>query len=108
MRILLVLPLLAACDAGHLGNPLTLPVRAVASGIEKAHYDARRDKVSGYLRGNQLVLSASDPASEHWVTLFALAGTPAAHHARVVQEVRALNAGGDWVERATVIVMVYS
>lgn len=108
MRILLLLPLLAACDAGHLGNPLTLPVRAVASGIENARYDARRDKVSDYLRAHRAALRVGDTASEHWVALFALAGIPNTHQPRVLQEVGALSVCDDWVERATVIVMVYS
>lgn len=36
---------LAACDMGHLGNPLIWPVAAVGNGVENARYGARRKQV---------------------------------------------------------------
>jgi len=41
--------LLSACDAGHLGNPLTLPARAAAAAVSNAAYDERRGRVKAVL-----------------------------------------------------------
>lgn len=40
---------LAACDMGHLGNPVMWPGMAVGSGIENASYNARRRQVRDHL-----------------------------------------------------------
>lgn len=45
---------LPACSSGanHVGNPLTLPGRAIIHGIGEAAYKARRAKVSDYVQQN--------------------------------------------------------
>lgn len=40
---------LAACDMGHLGNPLGWPGSAVGNGIENASYAARRKHVTTHV-----------------------------------------------------------
>ena len=42
----------ASKDASHIGNPLTLPGRAIINGIQNASYDARRSKVKTYVSNN--------------------------------------------------------
>ena len=94
---------LAACDAGHLGNPLTLPVRGVISGIENANYDARRTRVAQYLRQHQHNLNEPDVQMGLW----GIAPVPAHIRPKVLAEIGDLADSDDWVERATVIVMVH-
>ena len=53
MRLLFLLPLaLAACDMGHLGNPLLLPIGAVTTAVGNAGYEARRNKLSDYVNAH--------------------------------------------------------
>lgn len=46
----------ASKDANHIGNPLTLPGRAIINGIQNAGYDARRSKVKAYVNDNRLAI----------------------------------------------------
>ena len=66
MRILLILPLLAACaspDApSHLPNPLLLPFAAIGNSISNATYNARRTKVSRFVVQNFEALKAELPS----------------------------------------------
>ena len=103
MRLLLLILPLAACDGGHLGNPLTLPVRGVVSGLENASYAARRDTVSTYLAHHRTHLN--DPGIQSG--LWDIAPIPPKRRAKVLREIAALMDSPDWVEQATVIVMVH-
>ena len=40
---------LAACDMGHLGNPIMWPSMAAGIGLENASYNARRRQVSDHV-----------------------------------------------------------
>ena len=101
-HLLLILPL-AACDAGHLGNPLTLPVSGVVAGIENASYDARRGRVSAYLAQHRTHLN--DPGIQSG--LWDIAPVPPATRPKVLSEIAALTDPPNWVEQAIVIVMVH-
>lgn len=58
-HILLMLCLiLGACDAGHLGNPLTLPARAIGSAASNAVYNTRRARVSAYVMAHHPAFAA--------------------------------------------------
>ena len=47
---------LAACDMGHLGNPVMWPGMAVGSGLENASYNARRRQVQDHLAQNYVAV----------------------------------------------------
>lgn len=51
---LLLLCLLTGCATGpnHLGNPLTLPFRAVAGGVDNAAYNRTRGQVEIFVKTN--------------------------------------------------------
>jgi len=104
MRYLLLILPLAACDAGHLGNPLLLPVTGIATGFENATYNARRKQVFAFLEKNRLTLSNPAVQSELWE----IAKTPKNNQAKALSELHALQNSVDWTEQATVIVMVHS
>lgn len=104
MRALLLMFLLAACDAGHLGNPLTLPIRGAATAIENASYTARRNQVSDYLAANRAALATPEGQAGLW----AVSTVPPDRRAKVLAEIAALPDGAGWTEQATVIVMVHS
>lgn len=52
---LMAATLLPACTSGpsHIGNPLTLPGRAITHGISEAGYKARRAKVKDFVARNK-------------------------------------------------------
>lgn len=103
MRFVCLFLCLSACTgANHLGNPLTLPLRGLASAAENAAYGARRARVS-----ETLAQIGPDglPASQD--QLWAVAPVPDVNKPKVLREITALSDGPDWVERATVIVMVH-
>ena len=109
MRLYLVFPLaLAACDTGHLPNPLTLPYHAVASGVENATYQARRDRVSAYLRDNRTAVFANGAPGPAWDGLKTLARTKPENEAQMIRDFQRIDAlpQTEWVEQATVIAMV--
>ena len=103
MRALALICLLAACDTGHLGNPLTLPVRAVVNGVENAGYQAQRDRVSAYLTDH--IDDLNDPAT--LARFWRVAPVPPSNRAKVLREIAELAASPDRVEQATVITMVH-
>lgn len=49
---------LAACDMGHLGNPLAWPAVAVGSGVENARYGARRKQVTRHVNAQYAAVIA--------------------------------------------------
>lgn len=105
MRIGAVILFLAGCSqANHLGNPLMLPVVAVATGIDNQIYGARRDRVSAHLATHRRAVLGGAAQAELW----RLAGTPVGNRAKALREIADLAEGPEWVERATIIVMVHS
>ena len=103
MRALALICLLAACDTGHLGNPLTLPARAVATGIENAGYQARRDRVTAFLTDH--IGALDDPATQ--AQFWRVAPVPPENGAKVLREIADLPRSSQRVEQATVITMVH-
>ena len=95
MRILLILPLLAACaspDApSHLPNPLLLPFAAIGNSISNATYNARRAKVSRYVTQNFTTLKAefTAPSQPHLTQAMNIARVPAASRPALLAELRA-------------------
>lgn len=59
-RLILPAVLLAGCSTGpnHVGNPLTLPGRAITNGISELSYKARRAKVKDFTRRNATQIHA--------------------------------------------------
>ncbi len=94
MRILLILPFLAACaspDApSHLPNLLLLPFAAIGNGISNASYNARRAKVSRYVAHNFAALKAelTAPIQPHLTQAMALARVPATSRPALLAELR--------------------
>ncbi len=46
---------IAGCDPSqpnHLGNPLLLPIGGIGTGVENSFYNARRNRVSAFVREN--------------------------------------------------------
>lgn len=75
--------------------------------FENAAYGARRGEVSAFLAAHgPAVVAGDDPARRE--ELFAIAGTPDAQRGKVVREIKDLPDGPEWVEQATIIVMVHS
>ncbi len=114
MRHLLPLPLLLlpACDEGHLGNPLLLPVTGLATAVENSSYNSRRSRVSNFLAANQpaVMAEALSQPGPALATLYQTAGTHPASQPAVRRDLAEISAAPppDWVERATVIAMVHS
>ncbi len=95
----------AGCDAGHLGNPLTLPVRVAIAGAENAAYDRDRSRVKTYITENEAALKAERFGGPVTATLLSVVQEP--DREKVRSEVRGAASFPDFVERATVIVMVH-
>ncbi len=104
-RILVLLIALAGCDAGHLGNPLTLPIRGAIAGAENAAYDRDRSRVKTYITENEAALKAE--RFDGPVTATLLSVVPETVREKVRAEVRDAARYADFAERATVIVMVH-
>lgn len=107
IALVLALSGLAACDMGHVGNPLFWPVYAAQSGIENASYDARRARVKSYLQANRAALLAELAApGAAFDALWRIARTPPRARGQVIADLRRLGAD-DWLEEATISVMVH-
>ncbi len=105
--LILCLPLVA-CDFGHLGNPLLIPVRGVGAGIENASYNAERRKVAAYLAANRDGLLIGNGPGPAWAGLKVVARTRPEREAQMLRdfiEIRDLP-DATWLDRATVIAMV--
>lgn len=83
-----------------------LPIHAATTGIENAAYDARRGRVAAHLRAHAGDIRRGDARA--FAQLWDIARTPAARRAKAQREIVALPVGPDWVEHATIIVMVHS
>ena len=103
-----LLSVTACSEANHLGNPLTLPLRGLVVAAENGVYNARRAQVSAHLQAHMSAFQAGvAPGDPVAASLWNIAGTPPARQGQVLREFRDVPAG-DWVEQATVIVMVLS
>jgi len=96
---------MACSEANHLGNPVTLPLRGAGALVENSVYGARRARVSGYIAAHEGAMRAERFAGA--VTAELLERVPAQTHAKVRAELVEAAAFADFVERATVIVMVH-
>ncbi|MEM7242360.1 MAG: hypothetical protein AAF429_09260 [Pseudomonadota bacterium] len=106
MRILILLAFLSACAApNHLGNPVTLPIRAAISGVENANYARKRAAVSEYITQNQIDMRAANFAGP--LTKSLLRPINPTHHDHIRKELRTAASHADFTERATVIIMVH-
>ena len=102
----LVLLLLSACTApNHLGNPLTFPIHGVATGFENAAYNHDRRQVKAWVAEHAKALRAEQFKGP--VTDELLATLPAKNREKVRGELRQIAKHPDFVEQATVIVMVH-
>ncbi len=98
--------LLAACSGPiHLGNPLTLPVRGLASALENASYNAQRREVKAWITANEAAMRAERFGGA--ITAELLATVPPEVREKVRRELREAASFPDFTERATVIVMVH-
>ena len=94
MRIILILPLLAACaspDApSHLPNPLLLPFAAIGNGISNASYNARRSRVSRFVIQNFTTLKAEliAPSQPLLTQAMNLARVPTINRPELLAELR--------------------
>lgn len=106
MRFLTPLLLLTACsEANHIGNPLLLPIGALATAIDNVAYGQQRAKIKTYITQN-----ASQMRIERFrgpVTKGLLQTIPASVRDRVRDEIAELPAGPEFAEQATIIVMVH-
>lgn len=99
---------LVACDGGHLGNPLLLPVNAVTSGVSNANYNKHRAAVKSYLAANRSDLLRGYAPGPAWAGLKQVARTRADREAQMLSDfIRIRDLPFDrWLEQATVIAMV--
>ncbi len=108
LRWIVVLLPLAACDFGHIGNPLLLPVRAVGAGLDNAAYNAERRKVRGYLAANRDGLLVGNSPGPAWNGLKEIARTRPDREAQMLRDFVDIKSlpNPQWLDRATVIAMV--
>ena len=106
MRFLIPLLLLTACtQPNHLGNPLTLPIRAVLSGVENASYASKRAAVKQYISEHQAEMIAARFAGPHTKALFTRIDPN--DHAKIRNELTQGQTRPDFPEYATIIIMVH-
>ena len=106
MRHLLLLTLLSACTApNHLGNPLLLPVRGLATTLENAAYAQERGGVTDYITQNADAMRAEGFAGPATDALLETLPTPTREKVRM--EIAEVSDAPDFAERATIIVMVH-
>ncbi|KEO60612.1 hypothetical protein [Thioclava indica] len=97
---------LAGCtEANHIGNPLTLPIRAIASGAENAAYSHKRGVVKTWITRNEAGMRAE--RFDGPVTQSLLETLPAAARNQARQDLKEAAPHADFPERATVIIMVH-
>lgn len=121
--ILPALLLLTACDAGHLGNPLTLPLSALSTAVENSSYNSRRTQVAAFIAANQPALQseARGTSGPTLAALYQTARIPPQNQPSAQHDLFEISGPTppdywylpewpptDWVERATVIAMVHS
>ena len=105
---------LGACDPSqpnHLGNPLLWPGGAIGTGVENTFYNARRNRVSAFVRENYADLVADIQAGNTTLAYAAMdiARVPQATRPVLFEELRSnpdLYLSGD-PEKLVVALMVY-
>lgn len=98
---------MASCSApNHLGNPLLLPVNAIGAAVENANYDRRRAKVKAWIADHETAMRAE--RFDGPVTQVLLDALPAVRRKQARADLKEAAAHRDYVERATVVVMVLS
>ncbi len=98
---------MASCSApNHLGNPVLLPVNAISAAIENASYDRRRGKVKAWIAEHETAMRSEQ--FEGPVTQVLLDAMPAARRGQARADLKEAAQHSDYVERATVLVMVLS
>ena len=108
LRLIHLCPLVfvAACtQPNHLGNPLLLPIGAITTGIENAGYNRQRAQVKAWIAQNEAAMRAEGFNGP--VTRSLLASLPAQNRQQTRADLRNAAAHSDFVERATVSVMVH-
>ncbi|WP_417808053.1 hypothetical protein [Thioclava sp.] len=103
--VLVALILTACTEANHVGNPLTLPIRAIATGAENAAYSHKRGIVKTWIIKNEAGMRAED--FDGPVTQSLLATLPAKARNQARQDLKEAAPHADFAERATVIIMVH-
>ncbi|MGR3796223.1 hypothetical protein [Vannielia sp. SX4] len=97
---------LGACtEANHLGNPLLLPVRGVAAGLENAAYGKRRAAVKAWITEHEAAMRAE--RFDGPVTGALLAELPEGARAQVRADLQEAARYSDFAERATLAFMVH-
>ena len=105
---------LAACDPSqpnHLGSPLLWPGGAISTGVENTFYNARRNRVSAFVRENYADMVAELRAGSTTLAYAAMdiAGVPQATRPVLFEELRSnpdIYLSGD-PEKVVVALMVY-
>ncbi len=90
--LLLAFPL-SACDPSqpnHLGNPLSWPGGAIGTGVENTFYNARRKRVSAFVRENYTGMTAEIQAGNTTLAYAAMdiARVPAPSRPVLFEELR--------------------
>lgn len=97
----------ASCSApNHLGNPLLLPVNAIGAAVENASYNRRRGKVKAWIAEHEATMRAEQ--FDGPITQVLLDAMPVARREQARADLKEAAQHSDYVERATVVVMVLS
>jgi len=106
MRVLITFLLLTGCaGANHLGNPVTLPFRAVFAGIENASYAHRRKAVKDYISTYETEMKAANFKDAYTKNL--LSSIAPETQVKIREELKESANRSDFAEFATIIVMVH-
>lgn len=98
--------LTAACSGpNHVGNPLTLPVRGLASAVENGAYNRERAGVKAWITENETAMRAEGFGGP--VTESLLATLPVVARDQARRDFLEAAGYSDFTERATVVVMVF-
>jgi len=98
--------LVPACtDANHFGNPLTLPVSAITNAAENGAYNRERAQVKAWIAENEVTMRAEGFRGP--VTDSLLETLPPEASVQANADLIDSAAYPDFVERATVVVMVH-
>ena len=97
---------LSGCtSANHIGNPLTLPIRAIGAAAENGAYDRERAGVKSWITENERIMRAEGFRGP--VTDALLMTLPDGARGQAQRDLIEAAPYSDFTERATVIVMVH-
>lgn len=93
MRSLTLCLILLGCsngNANHIGNPITLPISAITTGLENVSYNTRRNRVKANVIKNRKqlkkdVIAGNGPALNQ---IFEIAKIPAQKQAPLLKELQ--------------------